>query len=64
MEVVNGLDELEARELVVEQGSEYRFHHELVKRVVYEALSHYVVNFSIAALAGCSHGLHPKNRVC
>jgi DNA-binding SARP family transcriptional activator/tetratricopeptide (TPR) repeat protein len=39
MEVVNGLDELEARELVVEHGSEYRFHHELVKRVVYEALS-------------------------
>lgn len=39
MEVANGLDELVARELVIEQGPEYRFHHELVRRVVYEALS-------------------------
>ncbi len=39
MEVVNGLDELVDRELLVEQGSEYRFHHELVQRAVDEALS-------------------------
>lgn len=39
MEVVNGLDELVARELLAEQDSVYRFHHELVERTVYEALS-------------------------
>ncbi|BAJ64701.1 ATP-binding protein [Anaerolinea thermophila] len=39
MEVVNGLDELVARQLLMESGVEYRFPHELVARVVEENLS-------------------------
>lgn len=39
MEVVSGLDELVARQLLIENGSEYRFHHELVERVVEDDLS-------------------------
>ncbi|WP_322506859.1 ATP-binding protein [Anaerolinea sp.] len=39
MEVVNGLDELVARQLLMERGVEYHFPHELVARVVEENLS-------------------------
>jgi len=39
MEMVDGLDELVARQLLVEQATGYRFQHEIVQEVVYRELS-------------------------
>jgi len=38
METADGLDELVARQLLTEQAADYRFHHDLTRRVVEEGL--------------------------
>ncbi len=40
MEAVDGLDELVARQLLLEQPAGYRFRHDIVREAVYQALSH------------------------
>jgi predicted ATPase/DNA-binding SARP family transcriptional activator len=41
METMDGLDELVARHLLMEQMDEYRFRHELIRMAVYRSLSYY-----------------------
>jgi predicted ATPase len=41
MEAVDGLDELMRRRLLHEAAGGYQFHHEIIRRVIYESLSHW-----------------------
>ena len=40
METLDGLDELVERQVLTEDGTDYRFHHELIRVAVYDGLGH------------------------
>ena len=60
METVEGLDELVARRFFEEDGSRYRFHHELIQEVVYQTLSYWRRQLLHRRSGEVLEGLHPN----